>query len=98
MERKNSRFLAAMLGSRAGEDASCLHDQLPLQPETASSVEELPHLSAHVAKTGRGPEDYRVVVGEYLNCADGYMSKCLLRLYCSHFLQHVIREGFRYTL
>src|SRR5215831_2761081 len=71
MERGDGRFLAAMLGARAGEHAADLADERALHPETPGLVQEVAHLCAHVAEARGRSEDDGVVGREFVYATNG---------------------------
>src|SRR5262249_20851389 len=71
MERSDGRFLAAMLGARAGEHAADLADECSLHPEAAGLVQEVAHLCAHVAEARGRTEDDGVVGHEFVYATNG---------------------------
>src|SRR5262245_27454594 len=56
------RLLPAMLAFRRCEDAPNLADKLVLRPETTGLIEEVLHLTRHVAKPSRRANDDCIVV------------------------------------
>src|SRR5215813_10076059 len=88
MERGDGRFLAAMLGARAGEHAADLADECSLHPEAAGLVQEVAHLCAHVAEARGRTEDDGVVGREFVYVTNGSGLVQLHAGFFGDFLRH----------
>src|SRR6516165_2583886 len=94
MARGDGRFLAAMLGARAGEHADDLAEECSLDPEAAGLVQEVAHLCAHVAEARERTEDDGVVRREFVYATNG---SGLVQLHAG-FFGDFLRHQFRSTL
>ena len=93
MEAEDGGFLATVLRGRAGKHAANLADQLALRPQPARGVEELAHLSRHVAEPGQRSEDDRIGFPQIGHRGDRDIGECLLCLHRAHGREHVGRQG-----
>ena len=98
MKAEDGRFLAVILGSGAGENAADLADKCTLHPELAGGVQELAHLTVHVAKAGRCAENDRSGYGRCIHHSNWDMGHALLGFQSSHHPQYLIGQRFRYAL
>jgi hypothetical protein len=98
VEAQYGRLLAAMLGGSTCKNAPDLSNQLALGPKTTGSVEELSHLTCHVAKPGWRAKDDGVGFGEIADVSDGYISKGFLRICCTHGFNDIGAQRFRNAL
>jgi hypothetical protein len=75
-----------------------LADESPFDPEAACCIEELSHLSAHIAEARGRTEDNGVSSGKFVHRTYRHMGKTPLRLKGAHLPQDLFREGFRNTI
>jgi hypothetical protein len=66
VERRDRRFLSAVLACRAAEYTAELVEQRVAHPESARAVAEVAHLRGHVAEARWRAEDDAIVVFELL--------------------------------
>src|SRR6202166_2589335 len=83
-----------MLAGCAGEYAAYLADQPATHPQTSGLIEEVAHLSAHVAKARWRAEDDGVVLWQLIDRGN---RRCLIDLEM-RFACHLFGHEFRHTL
>ena len=94
MERRNSGFLATVLGAGRRKDTADFPDQRAAHPQSAGLVEKRAHLSRHIAKARRCTKDDGIVIGQLVRCRH----RCLLVKFDADGCCLFGRDGFSDTL
>ncbi len=89
VETEDGRLLPAVLGIRARKYASHFADERPFGPELARGIQELAHLTAHVAKAGRWPEYYSISLLQFHHLTNGTVGNNLLRFHSYLLLENL---------
>ena len=87
MYAEDRGFLSAMLGPRACEDTPDFAGKRAGFPDSTGGIEELTHLSAHVAKACGCANDDSIRFREFPGSTDRDMGKFLLMFRCPHLFQ-----------
>jgi hypothetical protein len=95
MEAGDGGLLSSVLGAGRGEDTADFADQGSGHPQTAGLVEEVAHLGAHVAESGRGAENDGIGLCEVVRFCHWNPRKCLSGCFGSAFYEHFVRHQFR---
>src|SRR5262245_24567597 len=94
MRSEDGRLLSAMLAFRRCEDAPDLADKFVLRPEATSLIEEVLHLTRHIAKPSGRANDDGIVVGKLQRLSDRRDLVQLVTSLAGNLFRHEFRNAF----
>src|SRR5262245_61964976 len=95
MRSENGRLLAAMLAFRRCEDTSDLADKFVLRPEATGLIEEVLHLTRHIAKPSGRANDDGIVVGKLQRLSDRRDLVQLVTSFAGDLFRHEFRNALK---